>query len=60
MDKESIYCDTCNIFKPLEMFENLIYKPLGVSDQEITQLNERRKQEKQLIIDRDFNQPDHE
>jgi hypothetical protein len=36
------------------MFKNLLHNPMNVNDEEISCLNERRKKEKQLILDRDL------
>jgi hypothetical protein len=54
MSNESIFCEQCQLFKPLEMYRNLLHDPLNATEEEISQLNERRKREKQLIIDRDM------
>jgi len=35
------------------MYKNLLHFPDKVTDEEIQSLNERRKKEKQLILDRD-------
>jgi hypothetical protein len=53
MDETEIYCENCKIFKPLEMFKNILQNPSKVSDTEIYLLNERRKKEKSLILDQD-------
>lgn len=58
MPNESIMCDCCQIFKPLEMYKNLIHSPENVTDEEISLLNQRRKHEKQLILDRDMDKVD--
>jgi hypothetical protein len=36
------------------MFKNLLHNPMNVNDEELSCLNERRKKEKQLILDRDL------
>lgn len=36
------------------MYSNILHDPLNATEEEISQLNERRKREKQLIIDRDM------
>jgi hypothetical protein len=36
------------------MFKNILHNPMNVTDDEINFLNERRKKEKQLILDRDL------
>lgn len=54
MNNEQIKCETCQIFKPIEMYKNILHNPKKVTDEEVSQLNERRKQEKQLILERDM------
>lgn len=54
MNNEQIKCEACQVFKPLEMYKNILHNPKNVTDEEISQLNERRKQEKQLILERDM------
>lgn len=46
MRDDIIFCEQCQVFKPLEMYKNILIEPLKVTDEEIQQLNERRKQEK--------------
>lgn len=58
MSNDSIFCESCQVFKPLEMYKTLLTDPIHVSEVEIAQLNERRKQEKQLIIERDMEKPE--
>jgi hypothetical protein len=58
MANESIMCEACQMFKPLEMYKNLVHAPESVTDEEVGQLNMRRKQEKQLILDRDMDKLD--
>jgi hypothetical protein len=36
------------------MYKNILHNPKNVADEEVSQLNERRKQEKQLILERDM------
>jgi hypothetical protein len=36
------------------MYKNILHNPKKVTDEEVSQLNERRKQEKQLILERDM------
>lgn len=57
MSNECIYCEACQVFKPLEMYKNLLHSPENASDDEIAQLNERRRQEKELILERDMDRP---
>ena len=38
LSNEIVYCDKCQIFKPLEMYKNLIYNPNNVSDDELASL----------------------
>ena len=49
-----VYCEKCQIFKPLEMYKNLLHNPMNVTDEELQSLHERRKREKQLILDKDL------
>ncbi|TNV82503.1 hypothetical protein FGO68_gene3499 [Halteria grandinella] len=58
MTFDSIFCESCQVFKPLEMYKNILTDPVNATDEEILQLNERRKQEKQLIIERDMEKPE--
>ena len=53
MPFESILCSACTVFKPLEMYPTLLYKPDQASEVELYQLAERRRREKQLVIERD-------
>ena len=47
------------MFRPLEMFKNLVHAPHKVSEFELYCLDQRRKMEKQLILDKDLqNQED--
>jgi hypothetical protein len=39
------------------MYKNLLHSPDNASDDEIAQLNERRRQEKELILERDMDRP---
>lgn len=54
MNNEQIKCEACQVFKPLEMYKHILHNPKNVTDEEISQLNERRKLEKQLILERDM------
>jgi hypothetical protein len=36
------------------MYKNILHNPKNVTDEEVSQLNERRKQEKLLILERDM------
>lgn len=35
INNENINCDECKIFKPLEIFKNVLYNPMKVTDDEI-------------------------
>ena len=50
---EEIFCDICQIFRPLEMYKNILHNPQKVTNEEIEALNQRRKKEKSLILERD-------
>lgn len=41
-----VYCEKCQIFRPLEMYKNLLHNPMNVTDEELQSLSERRKREK--------------
>lgn len=58
--KEIIYCEGCCIFRPLEMFKNLINDCHNVTDFELNFIESRRKMEKQLILDRDIQSQEEE
>ncbi len=32
---EEIFCDACNIFKPLEMYKNILHAPSKVTEEEL-------------------------
>jgi len=51
---DEVFCEKCHVFKPLEMFKNLLHSPMMAGEEEIQNLNARRKQEKQLILDKDL------
>lgn len=51
-------CDQCQCFRPIEMYKNLLHKPEDVTDYELNQLEQRRKKEKQLILDKDVVEED--
>ena len=54
MTKDIIFCQKCNIFRPLDMFKNLLHDPFNVTEQELIFLDQRRKMEKQMILDKDI------
>ena len=58
--KEIIYCKKCQIFRPLEMFKNMVHDPMNVTDFELNFLDQRRKLEKKLILDKDLEALDDE
>jgi len=51
---EDVFCERCQLFRPIEMYKNLLYSPMNASEEEISSLNARRKKEKQLILDKDL------
>jgi hypothetical protein len=46
MKIDSIFCEQCQVFRPLEMYKNLIHSPMEATPEEIQSLNQRRKEEK--------------
>lgn len=56
--KEIIFCEQCQKFRPLEMYKNLVNNPHKVSSFELNCLDQRRKKEKQLILDQDLKEED--
>jgi hypothetical protein len=40
------------------MYKNLLHKPMEATPEEIQSLDQRRKEEKQLIIERDMDRVD--
>ena len=54
MTKDIIFCQKCNIFRPLDMFKNILHDPKNVTEQELIFLDQRRKMEKQMILDKDI------
>ena len=59
-DREVIFCQLCQQFRPLEMFKNLLHDPFNVSDFELNFIENRRKLEKKLILDKDLESQDPE
>lgn len=55
---ESIYCDNCESFRPFEMFKNIIHNPMNVTNDELELVNQRRKKEKQLVLQKDLESKD--
>lgn len=51
--KDTIFCSMCKCFRPIQMYRNLVHRPDQVTDFELAQLDQRRKKEKQLILDLD-------
>ena len=58
MRNDCVFCEQCQVFKPLEMYKNLMFKPMEATPEEIQSLDQRRKEEKQLIIERDIDRVD--
>jgi hypothetical protein len=46
MKYDSSSCDQCQVFRPLEMYKNLLHYPMEATPEEILSLNQRRKEEK--------------
>lgn len=46
-------CDDCVMFRPLEMYKNILHNPDKVTDEEIEALKQRREKEKQMVLERD-------
>jgi hypothetical protein len=46
LNKDVIFCADCQVFRPLEMFKNIIHDPKNVTDFELNFLDSRRKMEK--------------
>jgi predicted amidophosphoribosyltransferase len=55
LQRDNVYCDKCQLFRPIEMYKNLLHQPEDSTKQEIWALGERRKIEKQLVLDMDLN-----
>ncbi len=51
---EDVFCEKCLIFRPVEMYKKILHHPMNVTDEELASLNERRVQEKRLILERDL------
>lgn len=48
------------MFRPLEMFKNLLHNPMKVTSFELNCLDQRRKMEKQLILSQDLQEGEEE
>ena len=53
-----VECQSCKIFRPLETYENILHRPEKVTESEIEALKQRRKIEKQIILDLELNGED--
>ena len=60
LSKDVIFCQACQLFRPLEMFKNILHDPQNVSDFELNFIDQRRKMEKQLILNRDIQSQEEE
>ena len=60
LSNDEILCNSCHIFRPLEMFKNLVHSPMKVTEEEQLQLEKRRKMEKSLIFEKDNNNSESE
>lgn len=58
LGNDEVFCERCQLFRPLEMYKNLLHNPMQATEEEIQSLNERRRKEKQLIIEMDKNEED--
>lgn len=47
-------CINCKVFRPLETYQNILQRPEKVTTAEINALENRRKQEKQIILDLEY------
>ena len=34
-----IYCESCQLFRPLEMYKNILYNPMKATDEEVEAIN---------------------
>ena len=59
-NKDTIFCQDCQQFRPLEMFKNLLHSPMKVSNFELNCIDQRRIKEKQLILDQDIKEDEEE
>ena len=53
LNNEDVFCEACHLFRPMEMYKNLLHNPTEATEEEIKSLNERRKREKELILEKD-------
>ena len=54
LPNDEVFCEKCHVFRPPETYKNLLHNPQSASDEEILSLNNRRKLEKQLILEKDL------
>ena len=52
---KQVECPLCKVFRPLETYDNLLHRPEKVIPDEIDALKQRRKIEKQIILDLELN-----
>jgi len=52
---KNVECPLCKIFRPIETYENIIHNPTAISNEEAEALKNRRKIEKQMILDLELN-----
>ena len=50
-----VECPLCKVFRPIETYDNIIHSPESVTIEEIEALKNRRKIEKQMILDLELN-----
>lgn len=60
INKDVIFCEDCKLFRPLEMFKNILHNPMEVTSFELNAVDLRRKMEKQLILDQDLKDDEEE
>ena len=53
-----VECQSCRVFRPLETYDNILHRPEKVTESEIEALKQRRKIEKQIILDLELNGED--
>ena len=51
---DEIMCDSCAVFRPLEMYKNILHSPAEVTEEELHYLERRRKIEKQMVLEKDL------
>ena len=52
---KNVECPLCRTFRPIETYENIIHAPEHITHEEVEALKNRRKIEKQMILDLELN-----